>query len=82
MRVLSGRGLARQGKTGPDHAPDNGTLPWRNPKTGAVSEVPVGIDPGFDYNPGAAWLRAQPSIPEEAKYALRVPAPPPAPRLP
>ncbi|GAB6968381.1 phage minor head protein [Komagataeibacter kakiaceti JCM 25156] len=30
--------------------------PWRNPRTGQVIEVPAGIDPGFAYNPGKAWL--------------------------
>lgn len=29
---------------------------WANPKTGEVIQVPLGIDPGWDYNPGiAAW---------------------------
>lgn len=27
--------------------------PWRNKKTGKVEMVPKGIDPGWDYNPGA-----------------------------
>lgn len=82
VRPVSGRGLARQGKPGPDTAPNEGTRPWRNPKTGEISEVPVGIDPGFDYNPGAAWLRARPSVPEQASWAPRVPAPPPVPPIP
>ncbi|WP_081221449.1 phage minor head protein [Pseudoalteromonas luteoviolacea] len=34
-------------------APDNGMYDWVNKKTGEVHEVPVGIDPGFDYAPGA-----------------------------
>lgn len=32
--------------------PPGGTITWTNPRTGEVREVPVGIDPGFDYNPG------------------------------
>lgn len=37
-------------------APDDGTYEYVNKKTGEVSEVPKGIDPGWDYNPGqAAW---------------------------
>ncbi|KAB8123088.1 hypothetical protein D3W54_01325 [Komagataeibacter medellinensis] len=32
------------------------TRPWRNPHTGEILHVPVGIDPGFAYNPGKAWL--------------------------
>jgi hypothetical protein len=82
VRPVSGRGLARQGKTGPDASPAVMTRPWRNPKTGAVSEVPVGIDAGFDYNPGAAWLRAEARVPEQAEWALRVPPAPRAPRIP
>jgi len=78
VRPMNGRGLSRQGKAGADIAPDEGTRPWRNPRTGEVSEVPVGIDPGFDYNPGAAW-HGRPRLPEEAAWAARVPPPPPAP---
>jgi uncharacterized protein with gpF-like domain len=37
-------------------APDEGTYGYLNKKTGEVSQVPRGIDPGWDYNPGqAAW---------------------------
>jgi uncharacterized protein with gpF-like domain len=43
--------LERMGKSGPDMAPDNGTYLWKDPK-GVEHEIPVGIDPGFDYNPG------------------------------
>jgi uncharacterized protein with gpF-like domain len=82
VRPMSGRGLARAGKPGPDAAPNEGTRPYRNAKTGEVSEVPVGIDPGFDYNPGAAWLRAEPRLPEQAAWAARVPPPPPVPPVP
>jgi SPP1 gp7 family putative phage head morphogenesis protein len=32
--------------------PDNGTYLWQNPRTGEVSQVPDGIDPGFDHNVG------------------------------
>lgn len=33
-------------------APDLVMRDWANKRTGEVSRVPVGIDPGFDYNPG------------------------------
>lgn len=32
--------------------PDDGTFEWKNPATGRVHNVPVGIDPGWDFNPG------------------------------
>jgi len=39
-------------------APDEGTYEYVNKKTGEVSQVPIGIDPGWDYSPGqAAWGR-------------------------
>ncbi|BBL73664.1 phage minor head protein [Methylomagnum ishizawai] len=35
-------------------APPTRTVEWTNPRTGEVRQVPLGIDPGFDYNPGKA----------------------------
>jgi hypothetical protein len=32
--------------------PPGGTYDWKNPKTGKTERVPIGIDPGWDYNPG------------------------------
>jgi len=32
--------------------PPGTTVPWRNPATGELQQVPAGIDPGFDYNAG------------------------------
>ncbi|MBI3677385.1 MAG: hypothetical protein HY243_12300 [Proteobacteria bacterium] len=37
-----------------DKPADFGTYAWKNPSTGQTHQVPVGIDPGFDYNPGMA----------------------------
>ena len=31
---------------------DEGTVSWVNPRTGETLDVPRGIDPGWDYNPG------------------------------
>jgi SPP1 gp7 family putative phage head morphogenesis protein len=39
-------------------APPVKTREWLNKRTGEVMEVPVGIDPGFDYNVGVARSRA------------------------
>ncbi len=63
VRPVSRAGLGRMGKSGPDEAPEIETRPWRNPKTGEVHRVPVGIDPGFDYNPGLAWKKGAKYLP-------------------
>lgn len=52
---LSGRDLTRLGKQ-VGTAPDDGSFEWVNPSTGEVRDIPRGIDPGWDYNPGKQWL--------------------------
>lgn len=39
-----------------DPAPELDEHAWVNKRTGEVFEVPRGVHPGFDANPGAAWL--------------------------
>jgi SPP1 gp7 family putative phage head morphogenesis protein len=56
---LSDRDLTRMGKSGPDAAPDDGMRDWTNPRTGEVVQVPVGIDPGWGYAPGASLADEQ-----------------------
>lgn len=52
---VSRGGLGRMGKSGPDEAPD---LLFRAEEVGGETKrVPMGVDPGFEYNPGAAWLK-------------------------
>jgi hypothetical protein len=36
--------------------PEVETYTWENPKTGEKVQVPVGIDPGWAYNPGKSYL--------------------------
>lgn len=55
VRPVSARDLARYGKSGPDAAPPIEYRAWTNRKTGKVEQVPKGIDPGWDYNPGAEY---------------------------
>ena len=55
VRQVSRREAARLG--GPVEAPKVTTREWRNRRTGRVERVPVGIDPGWDTNPGVARLR-------------------------
>lgn len=50
-----------------DRAPAGGTRDYTNPRTGEVSRVPEGIDPGWAYNPGASrteLLREQLAVKE------------------
>lgn len=47
---LSAMGLS------PTPAPKDGSYRWSNPRTGIVTSVPNGIDPGFDRNAGSAYL--------------------------
>lgn len=90
VRPLSARGLARQGKLGPDVAPTINMVEHTNRKTGEVIWVAEGIDPGFDYNPGQEWLGTAPKIPANATLTAKAKpspsqsgaaavAPPPAP---
>jgi len=53
--ALSNRDMTRLGKT-VGTAPNDGSFEWVNPATGEVRDVPRGIDPGWDYNPGKQWL--------------------------
>lgn len=45
--------LAKYGKNAPGPAPDDGTYKWVDKVTGEEHEIPAGIDPGWDYAPGA-----------------------------
>jgi len=58
-RTEAQREWEKAGKTGPDEAPQ---VEWEERTVGAngsnprTVRVPKGIDPGFAYNPGKAWL--------------------------
>lgn len=55
---LSERDLARHGwQVSPD--PPQQTRRWTNPRTGRARDVPVGVDPGWDYHVGRADQRAR-----------------------
>lgn len=54
MFALNDADLARMGKTAPDKPKDEGTYEWTDPKTGEVHEFPNGVDPFWDYAPGAS----------------------------
>ncbi|MCD7099110.1 phage minor head protein [Stenotrophomonas sp. MMGLT7] len=75
---LSARDLRAMGRSGPDQAPPIKRREWLNKRTGEVMQIPLGIDPGFDYNPGAkAGERKQrlDAMLDEKRQALRGDAP-------
>ncbi len=51
LRQLSAADLEEEGKSVSSPAPPK-TVAYTNARTGEVTEVPEGIDPGFGYNPG------------------------------
>ncbi|MGH1460991.1 MAG: PBECR2 nuclease fold domain-containing protein [Neptuniibacter sp.] len=64
--AVSERYLKRLGKTVPDTAPQNEYYEHLDKRTGELLQVPKGIDPGFDYTPGASQIRhTTPSFLEE-----------------
>ena len=46
-------------KRGVSQSPKIKTIPWENKRTGKIENVPKGIDPGWDYNPGKHRLQSQ-----------------------
>lgn len=52
-------GTTPGGGTMRKEAPDVVTRDWRNPRTDQILPIPVGIDPGFGYNPGMAGKRVK-----------------------
>ncbi|WP_338665002.1 PBECR2 nuclease fold domain-containing protein [Pararoseomonas sp. SCSIO 73927] len=69
IEAISRRDLRRMGMQGPSRRPDDGTRRYVDPVTGEARQVPVGIDPGWDYNPGESWLHG--AVPTELQEPLR-----------
>ena len=76
VQQLSERDLKRRGlEISP--RPNDGTRKWINRRTGELTDVPAGIDPGFGFNIGAA--RLAPFAPRQRAPLLAAAAPiPPA----
>jgi uncharacterized protein with gpF-like domain len=55
VQQLNDRDLTRYGYS-IGQAPPIEYRSWQNPRTGEKRRVPIGIDPGFDYNPGMAGI--------------------------
>jgi hypothetical protein len=83
VEPLSPEDMGRLGKAGADQAPPVVTRPWTDPASGRTEQVPLGIDPGWDYNVGAAWRQASdlPDAPQRPPAGW-VPEAPPAPEAP
>ena len=58
VRSLGPRDLDRMGISGPDPSPQIETYEWTDRVTGETKSIPVGIDPGWEYNPGKAAIDA------------------------
>jgi SPP1 gp7 family putative phage head morphogenesis protein len=54
VQQLSDRDLERYGYTVAPSPGEPITRAWQNPRTGEIRHLPVGIEPGFDHNPGVA----------------------------
>jgi SPP1 gp7 family putative phage head morphogenesis protein len=67
---LAGDDLAALGKTKPDKAPPVRRREWVNKRTGEVMQIPEGIDPGFDYNPGEGRISELRHTLEQKRKAL------------
>lgn len=77
VEPLTDRQAARSGGIG--QAPPIVTRPWTDPASGRQADVPIGIDPGWDYNVGASWRQLRGL---DAPTAATPPDwPPPAPRV-
>ena len=57
-RQLSGAAVKRRGLTVITDPPAD-TVPWTDSRNGRTVDVPAGIDPGFESNPGAVFLADQ-----------------------
>lgn len=68
---LSQAQAAEMGYDSADKAPPVRTREYTNPRTGEVSEVPEGIDPGWAYNPGASRLEQLQASFEKKLKAMR-----------
>lgn len=59
------------GKAVADRAPPSPTREYTNQRTGEISRVPLGIDPGWAYNPGKSRLDQARRALEEKQRAFR-----------
>lgn len=75
VQQLSDRDLERFGYQPSPDSPPGGMREWVNPRTGEVRQVPVGVDPGFDYHVGRAGADQARALLEEKIERTRKVAP-------
>lgn len=64
IETLAARDLEREGvKVSP--RPFDGTYQWENPQTGKLERLPNGVDPGWNYAPGASVYQDQVKLRQE-----------------
>lgn len=68
VKALSDRDLAKLGKSGADEFPLPGPYPAKDPRTGEDIMRYPGIDRGWEYNGGKAWLEGV--VPQELRQTL------------
>lgn len=77
IETLAERDMKKLGKAGPDQAPPieyETKLIGKNGPSQREVTVPVGIDPGFEYQPGESWMKALTWQPKEPKPFEHIPA--------
>jgi hypothetical protein len=84
-QAARGAGKGGRNDQGLHQAPEILRRSWTDPASGRTDMVPLGIDPGWDYNVGAAWRIGTdlpaPSAPVPTDWPPASPSlPPPAPR--
>lgn len=56
VKPLSRRDMERVGRSGPHPSPMRERYTFFVKKTGELKRATMGIDPGFDHNPGETWM--------------------------
>lgn len=55
LRTVSRRRVEKKG--GPTERPSSHLVAWKDKRTGRVESLPVGIEPGWDFNPGKERMK-------------------------
>jgi hypothetical protein len=69
----SRRWARKNGISGPQTAPVDEFKEYLDKRTGEVKSIPLGIDPGFEYKPGAGWLKHATLTPSDLPSVKPIP---------